>query len=164
RRGGPTGEARAGRGARSRAPTWGRTAGRRTTASVAGSSTVYRAETDARVLLRFDPALGSRQLDGHVREGHSHWRAVRRTAMFRRKKERAGFLVALPARADELRLLLSATMVDEPLHPVVVPDVQVPGIARRVAALGRVFHRHLLRRALSGRQLLHALVLYIRTG
>src|SRR5262245_17664612 len=101
------------------------------------------------LLLRVDPALGSHQLDGYVREGHSHRRAIRRTAMVRRKKEWAGLLVALPARANELRLLLSATMVDEFLDPVVVPDVQVPGIARRVAALRRVFHRHQLRRALS---------------
>src|SRR5262245_9244701 len=95
-------------------------------------------------LLRVDPAVGSRQLDGYLRQGDSHGRAIRRTAMVRRKKERAGFLVALPGRTNELRLLLSATMVDEVLDPVVVPDVQVPSIARRVAALGRVFHRHQL--------------------
>src|SRR5262250_2223840 len=86
-------------------------------------------------LLRVDPALGSRQLDGHVRQGHSHRRAIRRTAMVRRKKEWASVFVAFPGRADELRLGRSATMVDEILDPVVAADVQIPGISGRVASL-----------------------------
>src|SRR5262249_3568211 len=32
-----------------------------------------------RLLLRVDPAVGSRQLDSHVRQGHSHRRAICRS-------------------------------------------------------------------------------------
>src|SRR5262249_33251287 len=84
--------------------------------------------------------------------------------MLRRKKERAGLLVALPTRADELRLGLPTTMVDEFLDPIVRPDVEVPGVPRRVATGRRILDRYQLRRALPRRQFLRALVLHIRAG
>src|SRR5262249_5939490 len=98
-------------------------------------------------LLGVDPAVGPRQLDGHIRERHPHGRAISAPGRFGGKRGGAGLFVAPPRGEHERGFIPPATMIDEILDSVVVPDVKVPSISRRVAALRRIFYRHQLRGA-----------------
>src|SRR5229473_5197926 len=82
--------------------------------------------------------------------------------MLRREKERARFLVARPTHYNDTwhRAFWGPPMIDEFFDSVVRPDVQIPSISRRVAAV-RIFYCHQLRRTLPQRQLLHAHLLHM---
>src|ERR1700723_824073 len=118
-----------------------------------------------RFLFRVDPGVRPRQLDGHIRKENSRRLAVRRSAMVRRKEQRAGFLVARPGGCEVARWFGSAAMIDELPPPPIPPDVKIPCVSRRVATnLRRVFHRDKLRRTLSDRQFLLVLFHYVRAS
>jgi hypothetical protein len=63
-----------------------------------------------------------------------------------------------PECNDDAALLRFPAVIDDLLDATIGADIDVPGIARRIAALGRVFHHHLLARSIPQRQLLHALI------
>src|SRR6202007_3144128 len=98
-----------------------------------------------------------------IREETVRRLAVVRSAVLQRDEQRSRFLVISPGRNDDM-LGGSSRAIGHFFDSTVGADVEVPGITRRITAIGRILYRDLLRGTFPQWQILHAGIFHRSVG
>src|SRR5262249_22047575 len=109
-----------------------------------------------------DPLFGSRHFHRNIRKENPQGLSISLPLVIGGEEQRPGLLVVLPRRDVNAREAGTGPVVNDFLESLVLADVQLPGIAGRVATLRRELHHHSRRGLLTYRHLVYALIRHAR--